>query len=250
MPAVIFGRDIPSFFCDGREEMQYPDIEPAVFLSRPNRFLANIRIGGQEELCHVKNTGRCRELLIPGTRIYVQRHADPERKTKFSLITVEKGKRLVNLDSQLPNRAAEEWLEGRQLYPDLIRIHRERKYGQSRMDFYLETQGPPVYLEVKGVTLEENGTAAFPDAPTQRGVRHLQELCQAVRQGYRGCVLFVIQMEGVDRFTPNWRTHPAFGEALLEAERTGVRIVAVDCRVTPDSVTIRQEVPVDLGDPD
>lgn len=215
------------------------------FLRRPNRFIAYVEIDGREELCHVKNTGRCRELLSPGAEVYCAVSENPKRKTKFDLITVRKGDYLINMDSQAPNAAAGEWLR----YGGLgwaERIKPEQKFGQSRFDFYLERQGRPMYLEVKGVTLEEDGVCRFPDAPTERGARHLRELVAAKRQGFDAAVLFVIQMSPVRYLTPNDETDPNFGAALREAKAAGVEILAVDCAVTPRSMVIGNFVPVKL----
>ena len=228
-----------------REQMQYSRVKEGVFLSRPNRFIAEIEIGGQREICHVKNTGRCRELLIPGTRVWVQEAAGKERKTKYDLITVEKpGLGLVNLDSQAPNKAVGEWLAAGGLGVSLTCIRPEYRYGSSRIDFYGEWEKQAFLMEVKGVTLEEGGTARFPDAPSERAVKHIRELQEAKEKGMEAYALFVIQMKGVTEFRPNDRTHPAFGEALREAERTGVRLLARDCLVTEDSIRIHRPVPV------
>lgn len=215
------------------------------FLRRPNRFIAYVEIDGREELCHVKNTGRCRELLSPGAEVYCAVSENPNRKTKFDLITVRKGNYLINMDSQAPNAAAGEWLRsGGMGQAELVKP--EQKFGQSRFDFYLERQGRPMYLEVKGVTLEEDGVCRFPDAPTERGARHLRELITAKRQGFDAAVLFVIQMAPVRYLTPNDETDPDFGAALREAKAAGVEILAADCAVTPGSMVIGNLVPVKL----
>ena len=230
--------------------MQYQMIREAVFLKRPNRFIAWILIDGREELCHVKNTGRCGELLIPGTAVYVQEHDDPKRKTRFSLIAVRKqtpaGERLINMDSPVPNRAAEEWLKAGGLFSQLTLLRPETKWGDSRFDFYGETPSERFFLEVKGVTLEQEGIVRFPDAPTQRGVKHVEELCRCREAGYGAYLLFLIQMEQVRWFEPNWETHPAFGEALQKAREKGVKLIAMDCRVTPDSIAVREPVEIRL----
>ena len=225
--------------------MHYPNMVPGEFLARPNRFIAHVNIEGHTEVVHVKNTGRCRELLPVGAKVWCQRAANPTRKTKFDLITVRKGQRLINMDSQAPNAAAKEWLLSGGL-GEIRNLRPETVHGESRFDFSFEKDGKACFLEVKGVTLENHGICAFPDAPTQRGARHLQELAQAVRQGYGGYVLFVIQMQDVKQLHPNDATDPAFGKALREAAAAGVQILAVDCDVTEDTMVIRAPVPVVL----
>lgn len=228
--------------------MKYDKIAEAVFLERPNRFTARVRLNGKEETVHVKNTGRCRELLVPGrTKVYLEDCREKEnRKTGYSLIAAEKGAQLVNMDSQAPNRVAEEWLQAGGM-GSLSRIVRERTYGKSRFDFYYERgNGKSGYLEVKGVTLEKKGVALFPDAPTERGVKHIEELIQAKKEGYEAAILFVIQMKNVKQFVPNWETHPVFGQALCRAAAEGVNILAYDCRVTADSLLMAEKVPVCL----
>ena len=226
--------------------MHYENMEPAVFISRPNRFVAYVEQAGKQEICHVKNTGRCRELLIPGAELYVQRSENPDRKTALDLISVKKGAQWVNMDSQAPNKAAAEWLKNGGLGTKEILVRPEYKYENSRFDFYLETEGRKAFMEVKGVTLEEDGTARFPDAPTERGVKHIRELMRCLDDGYEAYILFVIQMKGVHAFEPNDRTHPAFGETLREAAGKGVRILAYDCLVKPDEMTIDQRIEVHL----
>lgn len=226
--------------------MHYENMEPAVFLSRTNRFVAYVEQAGKQEICHVKNTGRCRELLIPGAELYVQRSDNPARKTALDLISVKKGDQWVNMDSQAPNKAVAEWLKNGGLGTKEILVRPEYKYENSRFDFYLETEGRKAFMEVKGVTLEEDGTARFPDAPTERGVKHIRELIRCLDDGYEAYILFVIQMKGVHAFEPNDRTHPAFGETLREAAGKGVRILAYDCLVKPDEMTIDQRIEVHL----
>lgn len=215
------------------------------FVSRPNRFVARVLVDGEEVVCHVKNTGRCRELLIPGTRVWLKREENPARKTPYSLITVEKEGRLVNLDSQAPNKAAFEWV-ARTMKPELLL--REKTYGNSRFDLYFEYNGKRCFMEVKGVTLEENGVALFPDAPTGRGVKHIYELADCVKSGYEAYLLFVIQMKGVHEFRPNDRTQPEFGEALRMARAAGVKILAVDCAVTEHSMEIDEKIAIELDE--
>lgn len=222
--------------------MKYSDITEGIFIDRPNRFIANVEINGKKTVCHVKNTGRCRELLISGTRVYLQRSDNPARKTEYDLISVEKGKLLINIDSAAPNKAAAEYL--RKLYGENAVIKAEVRYGASRIDFLAESGGERRFIEVKGVTLERNGRAFFPDAPTVRGVKHLNELCSAVKEGYRACALFIIQMKGVSAFSPNDVTHPEFGKALRWAAECGVEIKAVDCLVTRDGMIADKEVEV------
>ncbi|MCM1054776.1 MAG: DNA/RNA nuclease SfsA [Bacteroides sp.] len=224
--------------------MKYKSTVKGVFIDRPNRFIANVEINGKTEICHVKNTGRCRELLVKGATVYLQQSGNPERKTKYDLIAVEKGNILINMDSSAPNKAAGEYLK--KIFGGNAVIKPEKTYGASRIDFCVETDNERWLIEVKGVTLEENGSAFFPDAPTERGIKHINELCGAVKEGYKACILFVIQMKGVKDFAPNDITHPAFGEALRSAAKSGVEIKAVDCLVTPESMTIDREVRVKL----
>ena len=224
--------------------MTYDRICEGVFCARPNRFIAIVEIEGVPTECHVKNTGRCRELLVNGTKVYLQKSDNPSRKTQYDLIAVKKGERLINMDSQAPNLAVKEFLP--KLFGDTALIRAETVFGSSRFDFYVETADRKIFVEVKGVTLEEEGIARFPDAPTERGIKHLQELCTCVKQGYEAYVLFVIQMKSVRYFTPNDVTHPAFGEALREAQRQGVKILARDCVVTASSMRIADEVEVCL----
>jgi len=225
--------------------MYYPNVVCGRFLSRPNRFIAHVEIEGKEEVCHVKNTGRCRELLLPGAKVYLQHFESGARKTAYDLIAVEKGSLLVNMDSQAPNKVFGEWAADGGM-GDLRVIRPEFTYGASRFDFRLETESIVRFVEVKGVTLEENGEARFPDAPTERGIKHIRELQRAVEEGYEAAVFFVVQMKGVRHFTPNDATHPAFGAALREAAANGVKIYAYDCVVKANSLTIDAPVPVIL----
>ena len=218
---------------------------PGIFLSRPNRFIAHIEIDGQTEICHVKNTGRCRELLPVGAKVWCQKSDNPNRKTKYDLIAVEKGSRLINMDSQAPNAAVGEWLSGGGLGP-VENLRAETFHGDSRFDFSFTLEGRQCFLEVKGVTLENDGVCAFPDAPTERGVKHLRGLTQAAKEGFGAYVLFVVQMQDVKHLHPNDVTDPAFGAALREAAANGVTILAMDCAVTPDSMEIRLPVSVQL----
>ena len=225
--------------------MRYRNIIEGRFLNRPNRFIANVEIEGRTETVHVKNTGRCRELLLPDSRVWCAASENPSRKTKYDLITVEKGRYLINLDSHAPNVAADEWLKKGGLgCAELVKP--EKTFGTSRFDFYLERKGKGMYLEVKGVTLEENGICRFPDAPTVRGVKHLRELINAKANGFDAAVLFVIQMSPVKWLEPNDITDPAFGTALREAYAAGVQILAVDCCVTEDSIEIGRFVEIKI----
>lgn len=229
--------------------MTYPNTVPAVFLSRPNRFVAQVLLEGTEVTVHVKNTGRCRELLIPGARVWLTKSGNPQRKTAYDLIAVEKGDRLINMDAQAPNAVFAQWAGAGHFVPNLDTLKAEQTFGDSRFDFFW-TAGPRQgFVEVKGVTLEENGAVYFPDAPTQRGVKHLRGLTACLSAGYEAAVCFIIQMEGVDFFAPNDRTHPAFGAALREAAETGVRVLALDCTVTADSITANAPVALRLSTP-
>lgn len=230
--------------------MKYEHIRKANFISRPNRFTAYARIDGKEEMIHVKNTGRCAELLKPEAVIYVQESNSRERKTKWDLIAVEKGSRMINMDSQIPNKVVKEWLEKGNLFEDITLIKPEYTYGNSRFDIYVETGKTKALIEVKGVTLEENGVVRFPDAPSDRAVKHVQELRKAVEEGYEAYVFFVIQMKGVRYFTPNIDTHLAFAEALQEAAGAGVHILAYDCNVTKEEIALADSVEVVLENPE
>ena len=225
--------------------MNYARMVPGVFLARPNRFIAHVRIDGQTEICHVKNTGRCRELLVPGCTVWCQCSDNPKRKTKFDLIAVQKGHRLINMDSQAPNAAAKEWLQSGGL-GQVDNLRAEAVQGDSRFDFAFVKDGKQCFLEVKGCTLEHDGVCAFPDAPTERGAKHLRGLTELARSGFGAYVLFVIQMEDVKCIHPNDATDPAFGQALREAAAAGVQVLAMDCRITPDSMTIHSPVEVKI----
>ena len=225
--------------------MHYANMISGVFLARPNRFIAHVEIDGQTETVHVKNTGRCRELLPAGARVWCQKSDNPARKTKYDLITVRKGSRLINMDSQAPNIAAKEWLLSGGLGP-MEALRPETTHGDSRFDFSFQLNGKTCFLEVKGVTLENEGICAFPDAPTERGAKHLRGLQKCVEEGCGGYVLFVIQMSGVEYLHPNDATDPGFGKALREAAAAGVQVLAVDCTVTEDSMTIGRFIPVVL----
>ena len=227
--------------------MRYSKIRTGRFLARPNRFVAHVELDGETVVCHVKNTGRCRELLVPGATVYLQESGNPARKTKFDLIAVDKGGLLVNMDAQAPNQVFREWAEAGQFVPGLTLLRPETTWGKSRFDFYweLSTQRRG-FVEVKGVTLEENGHARFPDAPTLRGVKHLEELALCRQQGYEATVCFVLQMAGLADFAPNDATHPEFGAALRRAAQSGVEVLARECTVTPATLTLAGPVPVRL----
>ncbi|MED9967181.1 MAG: DNA/RNA nuclease SfsA [Blautia sp.] len=226
--------------------MKYEHTEKAIFLERPNRFIAYVNLNGRTETVHVKNTGRCKELLIPGTEIILEKSGNPARKTKYDLICVKKADRWINMDSQIPNKAAEEWLLKGSLFPEEIHVKREKIYGNSRFDLYVESSRRKAFMEVKGVTLEENNIARFPDAPTQRGLKHVEELIHCIQDGYEAYLLFVIQMKGITCFKPNRNTHPEFGEALIAAQNAGVKLLAYDCFVTENLMEIRDPVPINL----
>lgn len=225
--------------------MHYPNMVPGIFLDRPNRFIAHVEINGKVEVCHVKNTGRCRELLPPGATVWCQRSDNPARKTGYDLITVRKGSRLINMDSQAPNIAAKEWLLSGGL-GEIQDLKAEYTHGDSRYDFSFLRDGKRCFLEVKGVTLENEGICAFPDAPTERGSKHLRGLTRAAQDGFGAFVLFVIQMEDVRYLHPNDTTDPNFGAALREAAQNGVQILAMDCAVSEDAMVIRRPVQVRL----
>ena len=225
--------------------MTYKNMVPGRFLSRPNRFIAHVEIEGNMEIVHVKNTGRCQELLPEGAQVWCEKSDNPNRKTKYDLICVQKGDRLINMDSQAPNTAAGEWLRSGGLGA-VTDVRAEVKFENSRFDFSFQKDGKPCFMEVKGVTLENDGICAFPDAPTTRGAKHLRELIRAVEAGYQAYVLFVIQMENVRYLRPNDATDPEFSEALRQAARAGVQVLALDCEVTPGSMKMRQIVPVCL----
>ena len=225
--------------------MHYANMVPGIFLARPNRFIAHVQIDGQAEVVHVKNTGRCRELLPVGAQVWCQYSDNPTRKTKYDLITVRKGHRLINMDSQAPNLAAKEWLASGGL-GEIQNLRAETKHGDSRFDFSFTKGGKQCFLEVKGVTLEADGVCAFPDAPTARGTKHLRGLAEAAKEGCGAYVLFVIQMTDVKYLHPNDATDPEFGKALREAAANGVEVLAVDCDVTIDEMTIGNFIPVVL----
>jgi sugar fermentation stimulation protein A len=222
--------------------MKYDNIVKGKFIARPNRFIAHIEINGKIEVCHVKNTGRCKELLIPSAIVFVQENDNAKRKTKFSLISVIKENRIINIDSQVPNKIVYEWISNGNLLNDITLIKPETKYNNSRFDFYVETKNKKIFIEVKGVTLENQGVVKFPDAPTERGLKHVKELCDCVKEGYDAYIIFVVQMKDVLHFEPNVETHKEFAEALKEAKKRGVNILAVNCEVKENSINIKDYV--------
>lgn len=226
--------------------MQYRRIRRGYFLSRPNRFVAYVELDGESVVCHVKNTGRCRELLTERAVVYLEESDNPNRKTRFDLVAVEKRNRLINMDSQAPNQVFREWAESGAFRKELEVLKPETVYGHSRFDFYWKSANSQGFVEVKGVTLEQEGTVLFPDAPTQRGVRHIEELIDAREAGYEATVCFVVQMEDVICFRPNDRTHPEFGAALRRAAQAGVEIIVLDCHVESDSLKIKGKIPAEL----
>lgn len=229
--------------------MKYDNIAPAVFISRPNRFVAQVELAGKPVICHVKNTGRCRELLLPGVQVWLTHSENPQRKTAWDLVTVEKAGQLINLDSSAPNSVFGEFARRGTFLPETQWVRSEVRYGDSRFDFAVMAGEQLHYIEVKGVTLEDEGAVFFPDAPTLRGEKHVRELIRAKQAGFGAHLVFVIQMERARYFAPNARTHPDFARALADAQAAGVDIRAYCCRVTPDSLELGAPVPVFLQDP-
>ena len=244
----------------GKVRVTYENIHKGIFRSRPNRFIAEVEIDGKIEICHVKNTGRCKELLVTGAAVFVNKADNPNRSTKYDMIAVEKiagdsegnakarinSHRLINMDSYAPNITFGEYIRQGNFIEDITLVKSEAKYGASRFDFYVETAAAKAFIEVKGVTLEEKGIAMFPDAPTERGVKHLNELAACISAGYNAYVVFIIQMEGIFHFAPNYKTHAAFGETLSKVMDMGVRALAFDCKVTPGSMVINKQIPIRL----
>jgi len=228
--------------------MLYSNIHEGVFLDRPNRFIAKVMVDGVPVVCHVKNTGRCRELLVPGAKVLLEKSANPARKTQYDLVKVYKGYRLVNMDSNAPNTVFGEFLRsgGLGFIPDYVKA--EYTHGDSRFDYYFEYDGKKAFAEVKGVTLEDGNIARFPDAPTERGIKHLRGLMECVKQGYEAYAVFVIQMQHIDEFRPAWDKHREFGLALLEAAKAGVKVLAFDCDVTREGLSIAEPVKVNLNE--
>lgn len=226
--------------------MRYERTVLGNFISRPNRFIANVKIDGKAEVCHVKNTGRCKELLVPDARVILQKSDNPQRKTGYDLVAVYKDGMLINMDSQAPNKVFGEWAVKSGFFGENPSIKPECKYKNSRFDFYIEADGKKIFVEVKGVTLEEDGVVMFPDAPTERGIKHINELADAVKNGYEAYVFFIIQMEKCKFFTPNKKTHPEFAKALVDAKNKGVRVMAVNCRVTEQTLAVDGFVEIKL----
>ena len=226
--------------------MKYNKTVKATFIERPNRFVAKVNLDGEEIYCHVKNTGRCRELLVPGATVWLEDSENPARKYRYSLVTVRKGERLVNMDSQAPNKAVGEWLSGGRYFKNIKLLKPESKYGSSRFDFYCEYEDKKAFIEVKGVTLENGNVVSFPDAPTERGARHVSELAECIKEGYEAYIIFVVQMRNVLHFEPNPVNDPVFVAALKEAEKAGVNIIAVDCEVTDTEMAIKDFVSVKI----
>ena len=231
--------------------MEYRHIVPGKFIKRPNRFIAHVETEEGVQICHVKNTGRCKELLVPGCTVYLEESDNPKRKTRFDLIAVEKEREgasplLINMDSQAPNKVFGEWAAAGNLRPDLTLLRPETTYGNSRFDYYWEASEKKGFVEIKGVTLEEEGVVRFPDAPTERGVKHIEELIAAHEAGYETAICFIVQMEGMEWVEPNDVTHPAFGEALRKAAKAGVKVMALECHVTPGTLEAVRPIPVKL----
>ena len=226
--------------------MIYKNIQKARFLNRPNRFIAHIDIDGKTEVCHVKNTGRCRELLTENATVFVQKSDNPNRKTKYDLISVLKGEKLINMDSQIPNKVFGEWAQSIDFFGKINFLKAEKNFENSRFDFYIETDNDKIFVEVKGVTLEQDGVVMFPDAPTERGVKHINELCRCIDNGYKASIFFIIQMDNVKYFTPNRKTHPQFADALKAAAEKGVGVYALDCKVSENSIAADKFVEVRL----
>nr|WP_132283512.1 DNA/RNA nuclease SfsA [Natranaerovirga hydrolytica] len=228
--------------------MEYKDIVAGEFIKRPNRFIAHVRINNQEEIVHVKNTGRCTELLKPGAKVFLEPSANPNRKTKYSLISVYKKDRLINMDSQVPNQVIFEALKENKIkeIKDSQLIKREVTYGHSRFDIYYENKGEKGFMEVKGVTLEKNGVAMFPDAPTTRGTKHINELIRAKKEGYQAYIMFLVQMDGIHTFVPNFQMDEAFSRALKNAKEMGVEVIGYNSIVTKEGIGINQGINVNL----
>lgn len=231
--------------------MRYDHVKKAVFRLRPNRFVAECELEGKKVAAHVRNTGRCRELLVPGCTVYLEENLRPDRKTQHTLVSVEKSGRTINVDSLAPNKAFREAMEEGYIgLPGFdgpcTLLKPEARYAESRFDFYMESGSQKAFVEVKGVTLEEDGVVLFPDAPTERGVKHIHGLCRAAESGYLAFLIFVVQMKAVRYLTPNRRTHPAFGEAMEAARKAGVSLLAFDCRVAPDEIRLDEPIKIVL----
>jgi sugar fermentation stimulation protein A len=217
--------------------MKYKNIKEGIFKERPNRFIAYVEIDGKLEVCHVKNTGRCKELLTPNAKVYLEESDNPDRKTKYDLISVYKGDKLFNIDSQAPNKVFGEWAKESGYFKNVTLVKPEKKFGNSRFDFYIEADGKKIFAEVKGVTLEKDGVLMFPDAPTERGLKHLSELMECIKAGYEAYIIFVVQMREATIFKPNEHTHPEFAKKLREAQKAGVTVIAINCEIAPNSIS-------------
>lgn len=231
--------------------MRYRNVVEGIFISRPNRFIAYVEIAGVREVCHVKNTGRCKELLLPGVRVWLEKSDNPSRKTAYDLIAVFKEAhgeipgQIINMDSQAPNIVTKEWILDGGYFENVTLVRPETVFGNSRVDFYIETSDErKIFMEVKGVTLEKDGVASFPDAPTERGIKHLKELALAVEAGYEAYIMFVLQMKEISYMEPNRITHPEFADTLKEVSEKGVKVLAYDCKVTADELSI--DLPVEV----
>lgn len=222
--------------------MKYKNVKEGIFKERPNRFIAYADIDGKTEICHVKNTGRCKELLMPGVKVYVEESENPSRKTKYDLISVYKGDRLFNIDSSAPNKVFGEWVLSSGYFKGVTLVKPEQKYGSSRFDFYIEADGKKIFAEVKGVTLEKDGVLMFPDAPTERGVKHINELVSCTKDGFDSYAVFVIQTDEAKYFTPNKETHPEFAQALKNAVSNGVKVLCLSCNVSGNELLIKEEI--------
>lgn len=229
--------------------MKYRKIKKGKFIERPNRFIAYVNVEGEEnnpQIVHVKNTGRCKELLVDNATVFLEESDNPNRKTKYDLVKVIKNGILINMDSQAPNKVVNEWLLNNGLFKNTELVKPEKTFEKSRFDFYVEGDGKKAWIEIKGVTLEKDGVAMFPDAPSDRAVKHIEHLIKAKNIGYEAYIVFVIQMKGIKYFTPNRETHPQFCETLIKANKSGVKILAYDCIVTEDELKIDQPVKIKL----
>ena len=222
--------------------MKYKKVVEGIFRDRPNRFIAYVEVNGVTEVCHVKNTGRCKELLVPGVKVYLEESDNPDRKTKYDLISVYKGEKLFNIDSSAPNKVFGEWVKNSDYFKNVTLVKPEKKYGNSRFDFYIEAEDRKIYAEVKGVTLEKDGVLMFPDAPTERGVKHINELVECVKDGFDAYAVFVIQTDEAKYFTPNIETHKEFAVALKNALKNGVKVLCLTCNVTKDEISIKDQI--------
>ncbi|MDK2802457.1 MAG: DNA/RNA nuclease SfsA [Oscillospiraceae bacterium] len=219
--------------------MKYNNIIEGIFISRPNRFIANVMVDEKVEIVHVKNTGRCKELLVEGARVFLEKSDNINRKTKYDLVSVYKGDRLINMDSQMPNKLFYEWVLSSSFFKDIVLIKPEYTYKKSRLDFFIETKFNKYMIEVKGVTLERDKVALFPDAPTIRGVKHINHLIEGLEDGFISYIFFIIQMDNIDYFTPNYETDICFFDSLNNAENKGVRIIALYCNVSINEIFIK-----------